>query len=245
MSNAITRARELRQQADRLKNRQADEARALHFEKRRNELVELRKHLEEFALPAGVLARDGRILSDDLPESAEVEELLSKLLIKARQEAPEDFTKGNDYSRFRKRLEATSAALESLVDNVWKKFLAELPPVNEKLLDDITTIPGQEQAVRQVRQLKSELQTATVRLPRVDDELKAIFKRAEALSTKLAGLSDAHYPIPVRQFLRAAQQPGGAALGLLTDDVRQWLEARGLIDRIRLRWIEVPGGRRP
>jgi len=245
MSNAITRARELRQQADRLKNRQADEAKAQHFEKRRNELVELRKRLEEFALPADVLARDGRIPPEDFPDSAEVEALLSKLLLKARQEAPEDFSKGNDYSRFRKRLDAMNSELESLVDKVWKEFLAEFPPVDEKLLDDLTTIPGQEQAVKQVRLLKSELQIATARPPKVDDELKAILKRAEALRAKLADLSDAHYPIPVRQFLRAAQQPGGAELGLLTDDVRQWLKARGLIDRIRLRWIEVPGGRRP
>lgn len=245
MSNAVTRARELRQQADRLKNRQADEAKAQQFEKRRKELTELRERLEEVALPAGVLVRNGDILPKDLPDSRELEDLLSKLLLKARQEAPEDFTKGSDYSRFRKRLDVQNNELESVVSEAWKQFLAELPPVNEKLLDDIATIPGQELAVKQVRQLKSELQAAIVRPPRVDDELKGILKQAEALRARLAELSDTHYPQPVRQFLRAAQQPGGAALTLFTDEVRQWLEARGLIDRIRLRWIESQGGRRP
>jgi hypothetical protein len=245
MSNAVTRARELRQQADRLKNRQADEAKAQQFEKRRRELAELRERMEEFALPAGVLARNGNVLPEDLPDSKELEDLLPKLLLKARQEAPEDFTKGSDYSRFRKRLEAQNTELESLVGEAWKRFLAELPQVNEKLLDDIATIPGQESAVRQVRQLKSELPTASTRPPKVDDELKDILKRAEALRARLAELSDTHYPPAVRQFLRAAQQPGGAALTLFTDEVRQWLEARGLIDRIRLRWIETQGAKRP
>lgn len=245
MSNAVTRARELRQQADRLKNRQADEAKSQQLEKRRKELAEQRERMKEFALPAGVLSRNGNILPDDIPDTAELENLLPKLLLKARQEAPEDFTKGSEYSRFRKWLEAYNTELESLVSEAWKQFLAELPQVNEKLLDDIATIPGQDLAVKQVRQLKSELQAAIVRPPRVDDELKGILKRAEALRARLAELSDTHYPQPVRQFLRAAQQPGGAALTLFTDEVRQWLEARGLIDRIRLRWSESQGGRRP
>jgi len=245
MSNAVTRARELRQQAERLKNRQSDEDKAQHFERRRNELVELRERLEKFSFPAGVLMRNGRLPPDNLPEGTELDKLLTKLMQKACQDAPEDFTKVNDYSRFRKRLDALNTALESLVDESWKAFLSELPQANEKLLEDIATIPGQEQAVRRVQQLKSELQTITVRAPRTDSEFKAILERAEALRAGLADLSDTHYPQPVRQFLRAAQQSGGAALGLLTKEVHQWLESQGLLDRIRLRWVEGTGGRRP
>ncbi|HEX8441714.1 hypothetical protein [Archangium sp.] len=245
MNNAVTLARDLRQQAERLKNRQSDEAQAQHFEKRRKELVEFREALEQFAIPAGVLLHDERLSPESLPDGTELDDLLSKLLLKARQDAPEDFTKGSDYSRFRKRLEVFNTALTGIVDEAWKAFLAELPQVNEKLLEDIATIPGQEPSVRRVRQLKSELLAATVRTPRTNGELKAILERAEALRAGLADLSDTHYPPAVRQFLRAAQQPGGAALGLFTDEVRKWLDSRGLLDRIRLRWIEGAGVKRP
>ncbi|RKH18568.1 hypothetical protein D7X74_09205 [Corallococcus sp. CA047B] len=209
------------------------------------ELVELRERLEQFSLPTGVLMRNGRLPADNLPEDTEHEDLLTKLLQKARQDAPEDFTKGNDYSRFCKRLGALNSELERLVDETWKAFLSELPQANENLLEDIATIPGQSQSVRQVRQLKSELQASSVRAPRTDSDFKAILERAEALRAGLADLSDTHYPQAVRQFLRASQQPGGAALVLLTKDVHQWLESRGLLDRIRLRWFEGTGGRRP
>jgi len=243
MPSAIERARELQLKAEQLKSRQTAESRAHQFDKRRNELAQARANLERSFTPTRLLRNEGRVEPEELPRLGELEDLLAPLRQRTAEQSPEDFTKGNEYKRFHTRLETLAKEMGVLLNTAWKKLQSELPAINDKLLEEIAALPGQQPAVLRVRGFDKELKEKRAQPPRTEEELQALLDLAEKLRAELSNLDDAHYPPAVRQFLRAAQQPNGATLSLLTEEVRLWLEQRKLLGKIKLRWIEGPGGK--
>jgi len=244
MGSAMDRARELRQQVERLGNRHQEEIQAEHLEKRRKEVAELRAALADAAVPAGLLAQRGYLAGPPLPQTDTLEETLAALLKRAKDEPPESFGKGAEYKRFQAQLKKLTEALGSQVSSSWEGFKAALPQLSEELLRDIELVPGQAPVVAQVRDLGEQLRQRVRQLPRTAAELDAIVQLGERLRDKMAGLDNANYPEDVRRFLREAQALG-APLALFTDNVRRWLEAKGLLNGIRVRWSSPVGPRKP
>lgn len=238
MSNAVDRARKLHADLARLKGRKSEQHESEHFEKRRDELRAVRIKLEAAVVPFLVLARRGRIEADAVPSTVKLQAYLAEVTRRAREEAPNAITRGQDYARLHDSASKLAVTVAGVVEEAWGAFRAELPAVNAVPLGEIALIPGQAGVVDSVRQLDEAVRKASQKPPVTEAEYDALIEQIEALRARLDQLSEKSFPPAVRRFILEALRPWGADRALLTPEVLDWLTTRNLTDRVRLRFIE-------
>jgi len=92
--------------------------------------------------------------------------------------------------------------------------------------------PVNSRALERYRPLYQEFVTLRASPPRRDEDIA----RLRELSEQLGQIRfEREVPPAIRDFLQASSTPEGATIHQLTDEVREWLEEQGLLDRYVIR----------
>jgi hypothetical protein len=116
---------------------------------------------------------------------------------------------------------ATKEAWGSHVENA-------MPPIKSDLLDVLSRIPGLKSDVDSVRSLWNRLIGLAEKVPSTDEAITFVDTLVGEINKSWQNLDAASLPAEVVTFLRAAIAPTGAALGLLTPTVLNWLQQHQL-----------------
>jgi hypothetical protein len=219
--------------------RRTAEERARHLQERIEEVGKARDGLNIVAVPAAVLRRAGRLSSNEVRAPAKLLEALVTLRQRALDVEPEKFASVKEYKRWRDLVATHTTTVAERAADAWKGVKADFPSVEKKILEEIAEIPGQKVAVTRALEIHARLRTEARDLPVSDATYERVLAIAKELQEALNGLDDKHFPPAVRAFLRAVVSPSGAAPTALTAEVRAWLDAQNMGDRIRLRWVSA------
>jgi hypothetical protein len=137
---------------------------------------------------------------------------------------------------FTNRLRSLAVAANQSIGEGWSKFVAEnTPSGSDDILETLGKLPQMRAGVTRIRQCRQKLITLAAAVPA--DPASAI-EQLRGLSAEhgsaWAELTADSIPPSVLQFLRACAADG-ALVTALTDEVRVWLESRGLIGSFRVR----------
>jgi hypothetical protein len=184
-----------------------------------------------------VLRRAGIAVEAEAKSAARVRAAVARIKGRFAQDRRfTSLTKGQDWNVLIRELPHVTEELDALAAHGWKKhadrlFAGDAPAAVERTL---APTEGNKAALQRYRQaygryaaLRSNLPASAAdvtELARLADELKQI-------------KFDHDVPASVRAFLEAL--PKGAPLSLLTAEVRQWIEEKGLTNR----YLVVPDSR--
>lgn len=137
---------------------------------------------------------------------------------------------------FTNRLRGLAVAANQSIAEGWARFVAEnTPSGSDNVLEALGRLPQMRSGVTRIRQCRQKIAALASTVP----------ADPESAKEQLRGLSAEHgsawveltadsVPPSVLQFLRACAADG-AAVTDLTDEVRTWLESRGLMGSFRIR----------
>jgi hypothetical protein len=137
---------------------------------------------------------------------------------------------------FTNRLKGLAVAANQSIEEGWKRFVAEnTPGGSDDILEALGKLPQMRTGVTRIRQCRQKVSALAAAVPA--DPASAI-EQLRVLSAEhgsaWAELTADSVPPSVLQFLRACAADG-APVTALTDEVRVWLESRGLIGSFRIR----------
>jgi hypothetical protein len=124
--------------------------------------------------------------------------------------------------------------LEADLQTAWSKYTErKIPATNREVLDVLATAFPRE--VRQLRQRAERLELTRHTLPKNAQELREFDDEVAELQRAWSQLGGGDVPAAVIAFLKAAAAPTGAAIDLLTEDVRRWLTQHGIARSFAIR----------
>lgn len=137
---------------------------------------------------------------------------------------------------FTNRLKSLATAANSSVEEGWRRFVVESAPSgSDEVLEALGKLPQMRNGVARIRLCRQKLAALAAAVPA--DPASAV-KQLKGLETEHASawaeLTADSVPPAVLQFLRACAADG-APVANLTEEVRDWLEARELLDSFRIR----------
>ncbi len=139
---------------------------------------------------------------------------------------------------FTNRLRGLAVAANKSIEESWSRFVVEnTPSGSDDVLDALGKLPQMRAGVTRIRQCRQKITALAVAVP--GDPASAIEQLRELSaehSSAWAELTADSVPPSVLQFLRACAADG-APVTTLTDEVRVWLESRGLIGSFRVRIV--------
>lgn len=135
---------------------------------------------------------------------------------------------------FSESLTGISDQLEAGLQTAWSKYTErKIPATNREVLDVLATAFPRE--VRHLRQRAERLEQTRHTLPKNAEELQEFDDEVAELQRAWSQLGGGDVPAAVIAFLKAAAAPTGAAIDLLTDDVRRWLTHHGIARSFAIR----------
>jgi hypothetical protein len=137
---------------------------------------------------------------------------------------------------FTNRLKGLAIAANRSIEEGWQRFVAEnTPSGSDEVLEALAKLPQMRTGVTRIRQCRQKVAALAAAVPA--DPASAI-EQLRGLSAEhgstWAELTADSVPPSVLQFLRACAADG-APVTALTNEVRVWLESRGLLDSFRIR----------
>lgn len=124
--------------------------------------------------------------------------------------------------------------LQADLQAAWSKYTdRNIPATNREVLDVLATAFPRE--VQQLRQRAERLDLTRHTLPTNAEELREFDDDVAELQQAWSQLGGGDVPAEVIAFLKAAAAPTGAAIDLLTDDVRRWLTQHGIARSFAIR----------
>jgi hypothetical protein len=226
---------EIRDLADR--GRRLDRAEALGT--RRIELDPLLQRLRPIVATFRVLTEHGVTVS--VPERAlrtageRVRQLRESL------SAPSDSPLGN--SRFVPvvaQVERAADELNAAVVAAWRAHVdSRRPRVDRHVLDVLRGLEGFETDARGIESRLTAIDAALSTLPRTTQDITALEKNIAEIDRIWRNLEGDNVPVDVLAFLRDAGTRG-AMIDQLTENVREWLRAHHLWDRVRVQLTREP-----
>ncbi len=137
---------------------------------------------------------------------------------------------------FTNRLRGLAVAANRSIEEGWRRFVAEnTPSGSDEVLEALGKLPQMRAGVTRIRYCRQKVANLAATVPA--DPASAI-EQMRALSAEhgsaWAELTADSVPPSVLQFLRACAADG-APVTALTDEVRVWLESRGLLGSFRIR----------
>lgn len=206
------------------------------------ELDNVAAHLDEIVVRIAELRNVRDLLQplesrrlEELPDPAHVRKVVTTLR-DALEHDLDRFRSRRDFGRFARSLKQLIEEAQAVLDDVLASIRRGGPSIDASLLSDLATVPEYAAPVTEVRRLRDEL--LNWRPFEDSDAIAGFLDRRERLRRIVGELEDSKLPEDVRGFLRAAQARNGASVDLLNNEVRAWLMAHNMLDRVRLIWIE-------
>jgi hypothetical protein len=207
------------------------------FRTRASQLTPLAEGLSRAQRDWTALAKAGLPVSRSAPKPAlraRAEELLERFRVDRSVLAAADET-----FRFEFTSGVRNAAeeLEAEASKAWASYMAEgggFP--SEEVLTALAAIPSYAKQVQRIREAAGDFRRLAQHPPAAADVADALAQVDGARRKKddaLSAMKSDDLPAEVLIFLRKTGQ-GGAALSDLTDVVRRWLDARGLVGAFRI-----------
>lgn len=144
-------------------------------------------------------------------------------------------TKNFNPKPFLAQADSLAKYLEQNLGRAWATYRDQrMPGSNSEMLSVLGKIAALKPTVQNIQSLTDEIKK--VAYPRTADEFEQIETKLAKLSEAWNSLKSDDMPDAVQRFLRVAATEG-APITLLTEEVKEWLIQRGLIDSFRVRSI--------
>lgn len=235
MSSMSERCLALQTQLDRLRQTQANHEKAKSIGTRRQELEERNVELACLAGAASVLVHHKHLVPTLLPNIEKARQNCTAVLQRLESD-PETLTQGRDYSKLLERLDTIRETLRKQTSAAWSEFVKKHEGGDERFLGQVEQVPGQAEIVATIRRARAQLNGAAAAVPQTEAQYEQFIRCSQVLQQALDSLNPEEFPAAVLTFFKRAQSPGGAPIGLLTDEVRTWLDRKGMLGGLRVRF---------
>lgn len=181
--------------------------------------------------------RQREIVNFDLTQKADsLLELISNVEAKF-QEDPEwiiDNQNFNNKNIFNSKVNQLQNALREQLTQAWRLYRTEkMPSTNQEVLKVLDKVSAFKPAIQRIRTLDLQIRESNS-IPESLEDFAKVDRLIEQLKQCWDKLDADEVPEAVLDFLRVAANEG-AALSLLTPEVKDWLTKHGLIDALRIR----------
>lgn len=204
------------------------------FAKRQEQIQAALDRLQPAVIAFRVL-RDRNLITLDL--SQQTERFLAVL-----QQISEQFrtqptwileTKNFNPKPFQAQVDSLANSLEQNLSKAWATYRDQrMPSSNTEMLTVLGRIAALKRTIQDIQTLSAAIKK--VAYPKSTEEFEQIEKKLTQLTKSWNSLKSDDMPDVVQHFLRAAATEG-APISLLTEEVKEWLIQRGLIDSF---WIK-------
>ncbi|HEY9697652.1 MAG TPA: hypothetical protein V6D10_10340 [Trichocoleus sp.] len=144
-------------------------------------------------------------------------------------------TKNFNPKPFQAQVDSLANSLEQNLSKAWATYCDQrMPSSNTEMLTVLGRIATLKHTVQTIQILSDVIKK--VAYPKSTEEFEQIEKKLTQLSESWNSLKSDDMPNMVQRFLRAAATEG-APVTLLTEEVKDWLIQRGLIDSFQIRSI--------
>jgi hypothetical protein len=142
----------------------------------------------------------------------------------------ENFNKNNfDY-----RVKDLQKALKEQLNQAWLLYRTQkMPNTDSEILNLLDKVSEFKRSIQQIRNLDLQIQQSNS-IPESSEDFEKVDRLIEQLNQCWDKLDADEVPEAALCFLRVAANQG-AALSLLTPEVKDWLTKHGLIDALRIR----------
>jgi hypothetical protein len=123
-----------------------------------------------------------------------------------------------------------TSEVEQACKAAWESYVRSLAPQVGDLLQHLIQVSALRSRVERVRKLREDLLALANNRPNGSIDFNRARDLAAACSSAWQTLDLGSVPVEVTRFLRETGRPQGADLGLLTDAVKAWLGAHGLLE---------------
>ncbi len=213
LSGQVAEKKQMRLNVEQLKRFHKVRDLFAHQVSRLNPLFSVLRTLRSANLAEIDLSQEAESLVQDLTSIRDQFRAKPESLIDERSFAPTPF--GDSVT-------AIADQLEAELQSAWSKYAErKIPATNREVLDVLATAFPRE--VRLLRQRAERLEMTRRTLPKNAEELREFDVEVTLLQRAWSQLGGGDVPASVIAFLKAAAAPAGAAIDLLTDDVRRWL----------------------
>ncbi|MFM2062341.1 MAG: hypothetical protein RLZZ507_2011 [Cyanobacteriota bacterium] len=135
-----------------------------------------------------------------------------------------------------RRIDFLKEQLEKQLKAAWKNYLTKnMPSTDEEMLNLLSKVPAFSYDIQTIRQLDKQIKQ--VNYPQDQSQFEFLVNKIEDLKKRWNNLSADNVPEKVVQLLRAAANPGGASLNMLTPEVLEWVNRHGIASSLRIRLI--------
>jgi hypothetical protein len=179
-----------------------------------------------------MLAKAGVAVQGSASSAAQVRNAIAKIKTRfAQAREPDALTKGQDWRVLIRELpkvvgELDQSAVESWETHAQQLFAGESPSAIERMF---APTDANKAALFKYRQAYERYVRLRGSLPEGAEAVAGLARVAQELkSVKF----DYNVPASVRKFLKAL--PAGAPLALLTAEVRDWIDQKGLVERYQV-----------
>jgi hypothetical protein len=227
--NVLERCQLLRTEIDKYETltRVDDDARV--FRQRAQEIGSVRENIRIWIAKRAVLAARNSGVAP-LPS-------LSKHIALVRDyresvaSSPQDA--GKVYVQLKRTLTKLATDTSEAVAAAIATVKAEMPSVEEPFLKAVERIPGYEEKVARIRAERALVTLNAAPQDLGPDQLAQFLDARGRLQSLADELRPAEFPREVLEFFQALRR-GGLPVDRLTDVVRGWLDAHGLLNRLRI-----------
>jgi phytoene dehydrogenase-like protein len=141
---------------------------------------------------------------------------------------------GKEHGQFRRSVQKVSDDLAAALRDALASIERELPSSDETFLRQVELLPQYKATVEEIRRRRQELLGGRSIHDRAPSELDDMLFKREQLRELANSLLPEEFPKAVLEFYKWARRKEGAALDLLTPEVREWLAPRKLLQNVRL-----------
>jgi hypothetical protein len=171
------------------------------------------------------------VLKDEqvrLPTRLKVERLRD-VVVKMRDEVSQTRRRPGDAANFLRSFKKLVDDAKTAVEDALGAYITESQTIDSASLRQLEQLPRYAAQVQVLRELQRTTPSRAAQLEPAD--LRHFLKRYATVRSSLREVDD--LPPDVKAFLKEVDR-GGARLELMTDVVRDWLTAKGLIKNVRV-----------
>jgi hypothetical protein len=163
-----------------------------------------------------------------LPTRLKVDRLRD-VVVKMRDEVSDTRRRPGDAANFLRSFKKLVEDAKAAVEEALSAYITESQTIDSASLRQLEQLPRYAAQVQVLRELQRTTPNRAAQLEPVD--LRQFLKRYASVRSSLREVDD--LPPDVRAFLKEVDR-GGARIELMTDVVRDWLTAKGLIKNVRV-----------
>ncbi len=221
----IEQSIELGQKLEKKKAREAGGVSAAAYQERLDELRAMRGRLLILFSFAQLLGSERVLAPKRMPEAAPAKEKLGELLAGFTEDTG-SLLKGNGYKVARSAVDKLASGIDQLTRDAWRSEYETClqTSLDGEFLQSFARLTSQWKLEKEIERLNEALAAFANDPPRESKrfkEFRSLVEARQALADKFT------FPAEVRAFLKAVNS-GGAALDLLTSEVRTWLGKQGV-----------------